>query len=299
MLRRDLIALACTGCSQVFDISPTILVDAAPLYLDAAPPAPPDRDRDGIVDADDPCISSIADPLADYEGDSYPNGTDACPFDYELDNTDSDGDGVFAVCDPFPSLAGERRRCIMAFQNPTITRELLVPRTEDTATWDLLSPTNITGIGTGTILAAERIEAPAPLVTTYQTLFYASPATTGGTAGAILWLRAGASAQPSDVGCQVRGTSSAATLTLLGAPSPTSAALPAGITSWKVTATFAPSVGGRSNVRCAALPGFGDGTPVVVAAEIALPDGAAGFGVDGTVSSGGLWILERDDLPPL
>jgi hypothetical protein len=117
-----------------------------------------------------------------------------------------------------------------------------------------------------------------------------------------LWLRTNALPQPSDVGCEVRGTAGTSTLTLRGAPAATSQSLPFAFQStWIVTATFSPSVSGRANVRCEARQGWGGGTGTyAVDASISLPPGYAGMGIEGaTLTAYGLWILDRDDLPAL
>jgi hypothetical protein len=151
------LGLAGLGCNAVYGLEPTRLADGG--LFDAGPELSiVDRDRDGIHDPDDPCIASIADRKVDWEGDGYPNEIDGCPFDFE--SFDADGDGIYDECDPLPALAGDHVRCIMAFQNPSITRELWFPRPADGATWYMLGLNGVTGTGTGALVASESFEAP-------------------------------------------------------------------------------------------------------------------------------------------
>lgn len=297
MRRPDLLLLvACAGCNTVFGVTTTGVIDADVTHSDVAPDAPPDRDRDGVHDFEDPCIASVADGIGDFEGDAYVNGTDGCPFDYE--NLDSDGDTIYDECDPFVALAGDRRRCIMAFQNPTITRELLVPRANDQAVWNLLNLTGITGMGTGTLVAVEQLEAP--FTTSYDLPFHAAPAV-GSTAesAVMLWIRTNAAAAAGDVGCQLRGNSSSSQLSLVGSNVPPVAIALAFQGSWKLQATIEPSVTGRVNVRCRVQSWFST-TSVSLRGELSLPPGTAGFGIEeARVVIGGFVVLERDDAPPL
>jgi hypothetical protein len=295
MRRCELFALLLTSaCNSIFDVRETGLYDAAGVGIDAE--IPPDRDRDGIPDPDDPCIASIADPLADYEGDSFLNGTDGCPFDYE--STDQDGDGVYDECDPLETLAGETRRCVMAFQNPTITRELLVARAADTATWNLLGLTGIAGVGTGTLVSVEHFEAP--VTTLYDLLVYGGFSMSPTPAAITLWLRTNATASTGDVGCELRGDSSSTTLTLRGAVPPQTVTIPKGFQrGWKLQAIVEPAVTAAPNVRCS-VHDTTSKTRSVVGAQITLPAGTPGFGIEAAQAVfGGLLVLERGDAPPL
>jgi hypothetical protein len=299
MLRSELLALVAlgtlVGCNQIFGVQETGLNDAGVVSIDA--PVPPDRDRDGLADPDDPCVASIADAKADYEGDNYLNESDGCPFDYE--SVDGDGDTLFDECDPLGMVAGDRVRCIMAFQNPVITRELWFPRAGDTAMWNIFGLSGISATGTGTLVIAEHTEAP--MTTSYDLLVHTGPVMSPASEAAVtLWMRTNQMPSGSDVGCELRGNGSASTLTLLGAPSPTSAPIARAFSgSWKVQVTIEPGVSGRANVRCSTRPWAGtlNGT---VKAEIALPPGTLGFGVEATSSVfAGLTVIERDDAPPL
>jgi hypothetical protein len=286
--------LLASACNSIFDVRETGLYDAAGAGIDAE--IPPDRDRDGIPDPDDPCIASIADPMADYDGDSFPNGTDGCPFDYE--QADGDGDGVYDECDPLETLPGETRRCVMAFQNPTITRELLRPRPADIATWNLLGLSGISGVGTGTLVSVEHFEAP--VTTLYDLVVYGGFAMSPTPAGVTLWLRTNATVSASDVGCQLRGDASSTTLTLLGATPAQTVTIPKGFQrGWKLEAIIEPSVTTAPNVRCSAREP-GATTRSVLAAQIALPAGTPGLGIEAAQAMfGGLLVLERSDTPPL
>lgn len=288
--------VACAGCNTVFGVTTTGVIDAGVAQSDAAPDAPADRDRDGIPDLDDPCIASVADGLGDYEGDSYPNGTDGCPFDYE--NLDGDGDTIYDECDPFGSLTGDRRRCVMAFQNPVITRELLIPRAGDQATWNFLGLSGIAGRGTGTLVAAERFEAPA--TTSYDLLIYAGAAIEPASEAAVtLWIRTNQTPAASDVGCQLRGNGSTSTFLIAGVPTTSASIAKPFQGSWKLSATIEPSVTGRANLRCT-VTSWSSASGTSLRAETVLPPGTVGFGIEatGTVFAG-LLIIERDDVPTL
>jgi len=303
MRRLDLVILvaAMTGCNAWFGVTSTDIIDAGSIVTVDAEVVPPDRDRDGIIDVDDSCIASIADAYGDYEGDAFLNNVDGCPFDYE--QFDAEGDTIYDDCDPFPSLSGDRRRCIMMFQNPTITRALFVPRAGDTATWNLLGVSGIVGKGTGTLVTAEKIEAPPSLTTTLDTLFYLDQPKPPATQTQItLWVRTNQTPAASDVGCELRGDSSTVTLSLLGGPTPRSVVTNVSIQGgWRLQTTFAPSVTGRSNVRCTVHSAFTVSAPVKVDAEIALPPGTAGVGIldDSSAQLGGIVVYERDDAPTL
>lgn len=288
------IALACAGCNPVFDLQRTELLDGPPVFLDA-PIEYPDRDRDAVPDPEDPCIASIADLKIDWDGDAYPNETDGCPFDYE--NVDGDQDGIYDECDPLPALAGDRRRCIMAFQNPSINRELWLPRTGDEQAWSLLALNGLNGSGTGTLVASESIEAP--MTTSYDVSVYASNPTAPATdASFTFWIRTGATAAATDVGCEIRGNATTSELRFHGAPS-TPLSIPRRLLGqWKLFVTIEPTVTGRANVRCAASHDFM--TRTAISREVSLPEGRAGVSVrDAQVSVGGLIVIERDDAPVL
>ncbi len=294
-MRRELsisIAVGCAGCNAAFDLRRTELVDGPPVYLDAASTFP-DRDRDGVPDPEDACIASIADLKIDWDGDSYPNESDGCPFDYE--NLDTDGDGIYDECDPLPAIAGDRRRCIMAFQNPSINRALWAPQVGDEATWNLFASYGLVGVGTGRLVATESIEAPA--TTSYDVSFYASvpaPATEG---SITFWARASAAPAATDVGCEIRGDATTSELRFHGAAVPPVAIPRRLLGQWKMYVTIEPTISGRANVRCTAIHDFA--TRTTIAAEVALPSGRAGFSVDGHVIVAGVIVIERDDAPTL
>ena len=288
------LALAIAGCNPVFDLQRTELLDGRPAILDA-PIEYPDRDRDAIPDPEDPCIASIADLKIDWDGDAYPNESDGCPFDYE--SVDTDQDGIYDECDPLPSLDGDRRRCIMAFQNPSINRELWLPRTGDEAAWGLLALNGLIGNGTGTLVAAESIEAPA--TTSYDVSIYAgNPIPPATDASVTFWIRAGTTAAATDVGCEIRGNDTTSELRFHGAVSAPVTIPRRMLGQWKLFVTIEPSVSGRANVRCTASHDFV--TRTVIAREVTIPAGRVGLSVrDAQVSVGGLIVIERDDAPVL
>jgi hypothetical protein len=285
--------VAIAGCNPVFGLERTTLYDAA---TDDGR-VPPDRDRDGIIDRDDPCIASIADYKSDPEGDGNPSETDACPFDYE--STDSDGDNIYDECDPLWMVGGDRRRCFMGFSNPTITRELWQPR-GDPAAWDLLAFNAIVANTTGTLVAAESFEAP--VTTSYHANIGIMPPTTTGEVAFTLWVRTGEVAAGSDVGCELRGNSAMTRLTVKGSEPPVVVTQPDSIaTAMRLQATISPgSSPGTKNVRCAAHFIGMVFPPLDASAAIALPPGHVAFEVDGTRARiYGLLVIERDDAPAL
>jgi hypothetical protein len=294
-LAAAMLGLSGLGCNAVFDLDPTRLAEGG--VFDAGPdPAFVDRDRDGIHDPDDPCIASIADRKVDWDGDSYPNETDGCPFDYE--SYDVDGDGIYDDCDPLPALAGDRVRCIMAFQNPSITRELWTARAGGGATWYMLNLNGVTGVGTGLIVANESFEAP--VTTSYDVTLYTSAPMAPATEGALtFWIRTNLEPSPADLGCEIRGTAVESVVRLLGAPAAPPVTIPRRLFgAWKLQLTLAPGAAGRADVRCSVIHDYV--TRTTVAAEVVLPPGTVGFGVDSvTAILHGLTVIERDDVPAL
>jgi hypothetical protein len=294
-LRRALgpcvLAIACAGCNVAFGLSATKL---APDAADQSAPAR-DRDRDNIPDPEDDCIAGIADRRIDWEGDGIANEDDPCPFEYE--STDGDGDGVYDDCDPFPASAGDHRRCVMAFQSATINLALWRPRAGDEAAWDLIG-VGLRGGPTGTLLAEERVEAPT--TTSYELHGYPpAPATE---AAITLWLRAGEVASPADVGCEVRGTTTTTTLTIVGTRPPVTQVIARPLQHvGKLRATIAAGAPpGMANVRCG-VRFYSDYTSATVSGEVVLPEGRFGLGVEATTTMNfqGLMILDRDDHPAL
>lgn len=188
----------------------------------------------------------------------------------------------------------------MAFQSAPINLLLWQPRAGDAATWSLFATNGLTGTGTGTLVATERIEAPA--TTSYDANFYAGAPIAPATHGSLtLWLRTNATPSVSDVGCEIRGDATESMLTLHGAGAPMSVPVARRLLgSWKLQATLEPGVSGRANVRCVALYYSTMWVRATIAAEVVLPAGFAGFGVtDVTATLAGMTVLERDDAPAL
>jgi hypothetical protein len=95
---RALWLIALAGCNQVFGLEPTELVDAAP----------PDRDRDGILDHDDNCPDGANTDQADLDRDGIGNVCDNCLLVANTTQADlGDGDMIGDACDPHPTLAGD------------------------------------------------------------------------------------------------------------------------------------------------------------------------------------------------
>jgi cytosine/adenosine deaminase-related metal-dependent hydrolase len=93
------------GVPDATDNCPTVFNPVRPLELGQG-----DADGDGIGDACDPCPldandSCMISSADDIDGDTWLNGTDNCPFVYNPDQADADGDGHGDVCDacPFPN----------------------------------------------------------------------------------------------------------------------------------------------------------------------------------------------------
>ena len=279
------------GCNQVYGLEPTKLrddVDAMGL---------PDRDRDGIPDPEDGCISAGADLTADSDVDGAINMEDLCPF-YFSESADADADNVYDECDPLPMLGGDRRRCVMAFQSPTINSELWAPRTGESSTWNLLGTTGLTGQGSGALVAEERFEGP---VTTSYTLAIAPVVPPTTTSAVTLWLRTRETSAASDVGCELRGDGTSSRLKILGSTPVASVqiARPVGSAA-QLQATISPTApSGRANVRCRVHVANTFMFPTV-SAEVALPAGNLAFAVDGAAwRFVGLMIMDRDDSPAL
>lgn len=291
---RVMLVLAAVGCNSAFGLESTAILDAAdPALVDAAAP---DRDRDGVHDDEDPCIASIADRLVDWDGDAFVNEIDDCPFDTGgTSDPDADGDGVGDLCDPLLNAGGDRKRCVMAFQNPTITRELLVPRSGDTAIWDLVRRTSIRGMGTGTLVAAETFEAP--IATSYDLpLQIAMPA---GSGAFTFWLSTSETAASGDVGCEVRGDASSVTVAVRGTSTEAPIAGRGVHHLTRIQAAMLHGVTGRDNVRC--IFQFATTTSAGLDAEVSIaPRARIGVGIEAlSAYVFGLTILERDDAPAL
>lgn len=289
--RFDLVAMivASAGCNQVLGLGETAVIDA---FDPTGPEAPRDRDRDGIPDPSDPCIAGIADYKTDLEiwRDYVANEVDPCPFDYDPANRD--GDEIYDECEPLLALPGDRRRCFMAFLNPTINRELWTPR-GDPARWNLID--GILGSGTGVLIAGESFEGPT--TTAYDLELV-------GDSGAVtLWLRTTEMGAPTDVGCEVRSEGSGTRFTILGtSPLVTQTSFRTLLNLTKIEAVvIANTPPGTKNVMCV-LRSYGDGGFVdAISAAVVLPEGRVGFGVEGSMTTWfkGLQVLERDDWPLL
>lgn len=292
-LRCELALLLLAGCNQIFGNRPTELVDAAPL-VDEGPDFG-DRDRDMIPDPMDSCIQSVWDREADWDGDSFPNKSDGCPFDYE--QADADADNIWDECDPFASAGGDRVRCVMAFRNPTLNAELWTPRDGTDLAWNMLA--GLVAAGTGSIVADESFEGPH--VTSYEVVSYSSNPTDGASDGAVtVWVRAGTTASPSDVGCEVSGTASSSQLSIVGAAGvqPATVASPL-VRLARIDATIEP--GEATNIRCTAMfLGQTGNTAITVKGHVELTPGHLGFGVrNANAIFSALAVIERDDAPPL
>ena len=286
------VVVAVAGCNRVLGLDETAVIDA---FDPNGPDAPRDRDRDGIPDPSDPCIAGVADYKMDleiYGPDGFANEVDSCPFDYGSINTDADD--IDDECDPLIALLGDRRRCFMAFLNPTINRDLWKPR-GDPAPWNLLD--GVVGNGTGVLIAGESFEGPT--TTAYDLAIAAQT----GTETVTLWLRTTETGAPTDVGCEVRTEGSYARLTILGtSPLVTQMTFRNMLDVTKIQAVVIPSAPlTTKNVMCA-IRSVGDGgNGDVISGAVALSEGRLGFGVSGSSTTWfmGLLVIERDDWPQL
>ncbi len=82
------------------------LADSCPADFN---PGQEDTDFDGVGDVCDPCAGDPS--LFDSDGDGFcsdtglcPSGCDSCPFDFNLNQIESDGDGLGDACDNCPAL---------------------------------------------------------------------------------------------------------------------------------------------------------------------------------------------------
>jgi hypothetical protein len=104
--------VAVVGCNQVFNLDPTLAVDAG---FHA-----PDSDGDGIRDDIDNCPQTVNPAQGDGDGDKIGDACDNCPL---IPNTDQqnigDGDGVGDLCDPRPADDGDCLVLLDLFADPT------------------------------------------------------------------------------------------------------------------------------------------------------------------------------------
>jgi hypothetical protein len=295
---RALLLVGCLACNRTFGIENTDLrpADDGSLGPDADPRA--DLDRDGIKDLQDSCIAPDTDLLIDSDGDGVPNGQDACPFVFAA-TPDSDGDGIGDACDPFPALAGDRIRCLMAFSDPELDIHMWLSR-EDPASWVFYQPRAMVSFAPGTLVADWPFEAPAPLITTYQAVVASySPF------GAVsLLVRAATPSPDGDVGCIAEpgdvfaapaAISSPWSLSTTSGTSVLTTFRPSGVTAaYQLTATMVPS---RDGITTHCQLRFETGE--AVALDEVLPTSLGNMGLASVAHSQvrGLVVYERDDAP--
>lgn len=166
-----------------------------------SPSDPGDLDGDGIKD--DPCIAPAADATGDFDHDGVANGDDPCPASYRpvgASESDSDGDGIPDVCDPFPMVAGDHYRCTMVFSD----------RALDTALWSPGARPGTTGFEysggpSETALASVYGSSPSPSFALATETLEAPETTTYDVAisarNFALYLRADPAPSDSDVAC--------------------------------------------------------------------------------------------------
>jgi hypothetical protein len=119
-MRLAVVLVGLAGCNQVFDLKPTVSIDA---------PGAPDVDDDGVADALDNCPTLANSDQANADDDGFGDACDTCPmtasssvhnedrdrFGDDCDlcpgtpdfGADGDNDTVGDLCDPLPDKAGQ------------------------------------------------------------------------------------------------------------------------------------------------------------------------------------------------
>jgi len=278
-MRWGLTVIALAGCNSVFDLDET--------ELDTRP----DRDADRIPDEEDDCIASMDDLTFDSDGDGIANGDDSCALLYNV-GVDSDLDGVDDACDPFPTVAGDRRRCANAFRDRALTVSFFESRRPEEF-----------AVGRGFIIGPQGADAVAalPLFSDAGTSMFdaiSSSVADNQSYNIALLVSAGEAPGPTDLACVVVASQTSTAIVLQGGTqrfaSPPD--VPRGNNPIYVRAIFQPGKVG-DNVLCGAS--YGDTTI-----------GASGH-YDGPIQRQGFWvpggggvivgytITERDDQPIL
>ncbi len=289
MRRCELIALAiaASGCNAVLGIEETIAIDAAPTT--DSPPPDPDLDRDGTLDAEDPCIATMLDVETDSDGDSVANTVDDCPFDATV-GPNADGDGVQDACDPFPAVGGDRIRCVMAMRNPGLNARLWSERA-GAAGWTFAG-SGLAATDSGTIVATAEIDAP---ISTSFDVYASISGRTGAVSQFTLWLRTGTTPSPADVGCQLSGDATSSMLSLVHGGAPITTPIARTFTGViRIRATLEPGAGGTT-VRCElAYTAYLPLAVPVLSAAVAVPAGRIGFSsLNANVGIYGITIMDR------
>jgi hypothetical protein len=105
-LLRALLFLALTACQAVFPRNADEDIVDATMPVELCEPAlvgTDDEDRDGQINADDPCPRVANESPHDEDGDGVPDACDRCPIFGDLDQRDDDCDGLSNACDPDPT----------------------------------------------------------------------------------------------------------------------------------------------------------------------------------------------------
>lgn len=92
----------CAGCTSLFGLEPTVLVDADP--------CPNDRDCDGVTDEVDNCPLVVNPDIADVDGDGLGDACDPCAFPGASPVDDDDADGVVDALDVCPGYPDDQAR---------------------------------------------------------------------------------------------------------------------------------------------------------------------------------------------
>jgi len=223
------------------------------------------------------------------------NSADDCPFGF--DDTDADADGICVEADALPMLEGDRVRCLMSFRNVRLNNDLWIPR-GDASAWNLFVLGTIGGRGTGTVVAAETLEATGTTGYSVQLQVIDRPDPALPT-GVTFWLRTTETAAASDVGCEVRGDGASSTVRVVGGTNPSAIATVTQPINMLVLAqaVIEPGTTGRANVACTAR--WWSVTSTVTDAVI-LPPGRFGFSLENAAGYMlSLVVTERDDAPAL
>ena len=276
--------LVCVGCNQFYGLEPTKL----------RPGSDFDLDFDGVSDDVDPCIASASDAEEDSDNDGTTNATDACPSD--PGGADGDGDGIADACDPFPALAGDRRRCTMTFVNADLNRQFWIQHGGTGDEWEFTNG-HLATRPLASSSAVPDFDLDSAPSSTLDARVFASPDIEA-TKSFRIWLRT-ADARSSDVSCELSGDRVTSLLSLRGNgkiyASQSMIAFPAG-NEFRIIATRTAT----GDVRCTVTR---NGVPTVVRANAPLGAGRFGFYFDSgpsdaTIRVETLAIYERDDVTP-
>ena len=259
------------GCNAIYGLEPT--TTRPPADADTRP----DRDHDGIADAEDPCIAGEFELTLDFDGDGL-TLDDPCPFDAEA--TDQDTDGIPDACDPFPQLAGDRRRCVSTFANTDLSTALWQARANELP-W-VVHPGSIRSNfdEVRSALAAEILEAPVS--TTFEIRGYQLHNSGDTMRSLAFWIRGGPAPSAADVWCSIRSDNTASQVVIERGDQPNAIASAMGpailsTTTFRIAITIEPD-GTSANLACRVeLAGSLTTLSLTARGRLAVPAGTFGF----------------------